>query len=85
MGLGIVYGGLDLRSGDEVVTTEHDFYSTHEALRRAAQRTGATVSRTRLYDHPSAADAGEIVERIVDRITGGHGWSRSRGFTRAPG
>ena len=50
-------------------TTEHDFYSTHEALRRAAQRTGATVSRTRLYDHPSAADAGEIVERIVDRIT----------------
>ena len=36
MGLGVVYGGLRLEPGDEVLTTEHDFYSTHEALRLAA-------------------------------------------------
>lgn len=68
-GLGIVYGGLDLQPGDDVLTTEHDFFSTHEALRRAAHRTGATVNRVRLYDDPSAADVGEIVERLVEGIT----------------
>jgi selenocysteine lyase/cysteine desulfurase len=33
MGLGLVYARLRLRPGDEVVTTEHEFYATHEALR----------------------------------------------------
>ena len=41
MGLGVVYGGLRLAPGDEVLTTEHDFYATHEALRLAAARSGA--------------------------------------------
>ena len=31
MGLGLIYGGLRLAPGDEVVTTVHDFYATHEA------------------------------------------------------
>ena len=31
-GLGLVYGGLRLGPGEEVLTTEHDFYSTHQAL-----------------------------------------------------
>ena len=44
-GLGLVYGGLDLAAGDVVVTTDHDFYSTHEALRRAAARSGATIEQ----------------------------------------
>ena len=68
-GLGIVYGVLVLAEGDEVLTTEHDFYSTYESLRRSAARTGATVTRIRLYDDPSDADATEIVERIADGIT----------------
>jgi selenocysteine lyase/cysteine desulfurase len=69
VGLGIVYGGLDLAADDEVLTTEHDFYSTHEALRRAARRSGATVKRIRLYDDPSAAVSHDIVERIADGLT----------------
>jgi selenocysteine lyase/cysteine desulfurase len=28
-GLGLLYGGLRLRPGQEVVTTAHDFYATH--------------------------------------------------------
>ena len=44
MGLGIVYGGLRLRPDQQVLTTEHDFYSTHESLRLTAERTGATVN-----------------------------------------
>ena len=40
MGLGLLYTGLRLRAGDEVLTTEHDFYATHESLRLRAARDG---------------------------------------------
>jgi selenocysteine lyase/cysteine desulfurase len=69
MGLGLVYGGLRLRPGQEVVTTEHDFYSTHEALRLVADRVGATVRRVRLYDRPAQASVDEIVGRLAASIT----------------
>jgi selenocysteine lyase/cysteine desulfurase len=69
MGLGLVYGGLRLRPGQEVVTTEHDFYSTHEALRLAADRSGATVRRVRLYDRPSQTSVDEIVGRLTATVT----------------
>jgi selenocysteine lyase/cysteine desulfurase len=60
MGLGLLYGGLRLRDRDEVVTTEHDFYSTHEALRLS----GARVRRIRLYRRPEAATADEILAAV---------------------
>jgi selenocysteine lyase/cysteine desulfurase len=69
MGLGLVYGGMRLRAGQEVVTTEHDFYSTHEALRLAADRVGATVRRVRLYDRPERASVDEIVGRLAAAVT----------------
>ncbi|HEY7592546.1 MAG TPA: aminotransferase class V-fold PLP-dependent enzyme [Actinophytocola sp.] len=64
MGLGILYSGLKLRRGQEILTTEHDFYATTEAVRLAAERSGATVRRIALYDEPSAAGEAEIVDRI---------------------
>jgi selenocysteine lyase/cysteine desulfurase len=69
MGLGLVYGGLRLRPGQEVVTTEHDFYSTHEALRLAAERTGATIRRARLYDRPAQTSVDEIIGRLTAAVT----------------
>jgi selenocysteine lyase/cysteine desulfurase len=69
MGIGLVYGGLRLAEGDEVVTTDHDFYSTHEALRLRAGRTGARVTRVQLYDDPADADAGQMVERLTAAVT----------------
>jgi selenocysteine lyase/cysteine desulfurase len=69
MGLGLAYGGLRLRPGQEVVTTEHDFYSTHEALRLAADRLGATVRRVRLYDRPAETSVDEIVGRLAAAVT----------------
>ena len=65
MGLALVYGGLRLDPGDEVVTTEHDFYATSEALRLRAERDGVTVRRVRLYDEPEAASADRIVTAIA--------------------
>jgi selenocysteine lyase/cysteine desulfurase len=60
MGLGLLYGGLRLPAGAEVLTSEHDFYATHEALRLR----GVAVRRVRLYDDPSRATVDEIVERL---------------------
>ena len=69
MGLGLLYGGLDLRRGDEVVTTAHDFYATHEALRLRAQRGGIRVRRVPLYADPAAPRADEIVSALVRAVT----------------
>jgi selenocysteine lyase/cysteine desulfurase len=69
MGLGLVYGSVVLEPGDEIVTTEHDFYSTHESLRLRAARTGCHVRRIRLYADPRAATADEIVTSVERSLT----------------
>lgn len=69
MGLGVVYGGLRLRDGDEVITTSHDFYSTHESLRRRAAQTGAQIVTVTLYEDPASASSARIVETLIDAIT----------------
>jgi selenocysteine lyase/cysteine desulfurase len=69
MGLALLYGGLQLADGDEVLTTTHDFYSTHESLRLRALRTGAHVRRIRLYQNARTASVDEIVSAVRRNIT----------------
>lgn len=69
MGIALVYHGLLLDEGDEVLTTEHDYYATHEALRQAAHRTGATVRRFSLFEGVKEASEEQIVGRITRAIT----------------
>jgi isopenicillin-N epimerase len=64
MGLGLAYGTLRLRPGQEVVTTAHDHYATHESLRLRAERTGASVRRIALYRDIAAVSVDEIVESV---------------------
>ncbi|MGC5012115.1 aminotransferase class V-fold PLP-dependent enzyme [Streptosporangium sp. DT93] len=64
MGLGLLYTGMRLLPGQDVLSTEHDFYATHEGLRLLAARTGARVRRVRLYEDPATASADEIVSRL---------------------
>jgi selenocysteine lyase/cysteine desulfurase len=68
MGLGLIYGGAVVSRGDELLTTTHDFYATHEAMRFAALRTGATVRKISLYGDPARASADEMVERLVGAV-----------------
>ena len=68
MGLGLLYGGLAVRPGQEILTTEHDFYSTHESLRLRAERDGVSVRRVRLYDEPAQASEDAIVSRLVAAV-----------------
>lgn len=69
MGIALVYHGLGLAEDDEVLTTEHDYYATHAALRLAAERSGASVRSVRLHERPEAARAESMVERLMRGIT----------------
>jgi isopenicillin-N epimerase len=68
MGLGLLYGGLRLAPGDEILTSTHDFYSTHEALRLRAARGGATVRKIDLYRRLDKVSADEIVSTAARAI-----------------
>jgi selenocysteine lyase/cysteine desulfurase len=69
MGLGLLYATLALEPGEEIVTTEHDFYSAHEALRLRAEATGASVRKVRLYDEPATVSEDAVVETIRNTVT----------------
>ena len=69
MGLGLLYGGLRVRPDQEVLTTEHDFFSTHQAWALRSAASGTAVRRVRLYDDPAAATVDEIVGRLVAGVT----------------
>lgn len=63
-GLALVWSALPLSEGDEILTTTHDHYSQHEAIRLAARRTGADVRKVALYDEPRHATAVDMTERL---------------------
>ena len=69
MGLGLIYHGLPLKAGQEILTTAHDHYSHHESIRLAAERVGATIRKIRLFDDFNSISEDEIVDRIRKSIT----------------
>ena len=68
MGLGLLYGGLRLRAGQEILTTTHDHYSTAMSLQLRAARTGAALRRISLYQKPATVSQEEIVETLVEAL-----------------
>ncbi|MBA2572744.1 MAG: aminotransferase class V-fold PLP-dependent enzyme [Gemmatimonadetes bacterium] len=69
MGLGTLYNGLILRPGQEIVTSTHDHYATHESLALKSQKSGATLRRIPLYQRPAAASEAEIVGNLMRAVT----------------
>jgi selenocysteine lyase/cysteine desulfurase len=69
MGLGMVYSGLKLQPGDEVLQTVHDHYSTDMSLAYRAQRTGAKINRIALYDDPAQVSVDDVLNRLKAAIT----------------
>jgi isopenicillin-N epimerase len=67
-GLALVYSGLDLGEGDEILTTTHDHYSHHEAARLAARRAGAQVRKVALYEDGRRATVDEMTARLRQAI-----------------
>ena len=67
-GLALIYQGLTLKPGDEVLCTTHDHYVHHEAIRLAVEKAGASWRRVPLYDNPVSASADEMVDRLKRAI-----------------
>jgi isopenicillin-N epimerase len=64
MGLSLIYHGLPLRAGDEILTTDQDHYVQHESIRMAAERTGASWRKIPIFSSHKTISADEIVDRI---------------------
>jgi isopenicillin-N epimerase len=69
MGLGLLYAGLTVRADQELLTSAHDFASTHESLRVKAARSGASLRQVALYDDGAAASEEAIVEALRAAVT----------------
>ena len=63
-GLALIYHGLPLREGDEVLTTTHDHFVHHESIRLATSRCGATWRKIPLFDSYDSISSDQMVDRI---------------------
>jgi isopenicillin-N epimerase len=68
MGLGIIYSGLQLKEGQEIIVTEHDHFCHREAVRLATLKTGATFRIISLYNNLKEVTEDEIVNSILQNI-----------------
>ena len=69
MGLGTLYAGMPLDEDAEVLTTAHDHYSTHESLRLACERSGASLRKVPLYDRGAKATVVGMASAIEKNIS----------------
>lgn len=68
-GLALVYQGLPLGVGDEVLTTAHDHYVHHESIRLAVERSGATMRRVRLFEKFEDITEDSLVDALSRSIS----------------
>lgn len=66
-GVNAVVRSLDLKPGDELLTTNHDYNACRNVLIEAARRSGATVVVAQV-PFP-LADDGEVFDAIMDAVT----------------
>ncbi|HVR81735.1 MAG TPA: aminotransferase class V-fold PLP-dependent enzyme [Luteimonas sp.] len=67
-GLALVYHGLSLQPGDEVLCTTHDHYSHHESIRLATERAGASMRKIVLFDEAATATTESIIAALLKGI-----------------
>lgn len=67
-GLAMVYNGLKLEPHQEILTTNHEWYTHDEAMRLAVVKWGGSVRRIDLYDGPKDVSVDAIVARIEKAI-----------------
>jgi isopenicillin-N epimerase len=67
-GLALVYQGLPLQAGDEVLCTTHDHYSHHESIRLAVARNGAGMRMIPLFEEAATATTDSIIDALLKGI-----------------
>jgi selenocysteine lyase/cysteine desulfurase len=71
MGLGLLYTGIKVRGDQEILTTEHEYYSTLESLDLRSLRTGATVRKISLHNGSYNTSTDELVGNVYRSISPG--------------
>ncbi len=69
VGLALVYNGMKIRKGQEILTTNHDHYSHHESIRWAVEKNGATFRKIPLFERFDTISEEDIIQRIRKSIT----------------
>ena len=67
-GLALVYHGLPLQPGDEVLCTTHDHFSHHESIRLATERAGATMRMIPLFTDAATATTESLIDALLASI-----------------
>jgi hypothetical protein len=79
MGVGLIYTGLKLRPGDDVLTTTEDYCVTHESLRLAPNEPVRKSARSR------SSSASRRRARMRSCPVSSRRCGRARGLWRSPG
>ncbi|MHB2052586.1 pyoverdine-tailoring periplasmic protein PvdN [Pseudomonas sp. VEM90] len=67
-GLAMIYGGLKVGAGQEILVTEHEHYSAHKALAFRSERQGTPVRKIRLFDEPWTISTDQVLSTIDKAI-----------------
>ena len=68
MGLATMYNGISIRPDQEILSTEHEHYSSVTSLKYRSEREGFKIKTIRLYGKAIDASSDEILQRIRNHI-----------------
>ncbi|WP_248796610.1 aminotransferase class V-fold PLP-dependent enzyme [Pseudomonas sp. MWU13-2105] len=63
-GLAMIYGGIHVRPDQEILSTEHEHYSTRNILRLRSEREGTRVRKISLFKDPALVSVDEVIGNI---------------------
>ena len=69
MGTSLLFNGMKLKAGDEVLATTHDHYVTDKSIDYACEKSGAKVRRIDEYKDPAAITVEEVTANIANGIS----------------
>ncbi|MHA3738989.1 pyoverdine-tailoring periplasmic protein PvdN [Pseudomonas sp. Eth.TT006] len=63
-GLSLIYGGIHVRPDQEILTSEHEHYSTNYTLGYRQQRDGVKVRKLKLFENSARISVDEVLSGI---------------------
>lgn len=68
-GLGLIYGGLKLAPGQEILTTVHEHSAARHTLGFRTARDGTPVRRLRLFENPAWVSTDQVLGTLATAIS----------------
>ncbi|CAI8862330.1 aminotransferase class V-fold PLP-dependent enzyme [Pseudomonas sp. IT-P395] len=67
-GLAMIYGSVQVRADQEILTTEHEHYSTRNILDFRSRRDGTRVRKLKLFETPQSISMDQVLDTINRNI-----------------